>query len=649
MTFNRTSASHTPRPAFGQRPNIYSNAYRVLDDVSMAEARVNGDSNDTGRPRRTGLWFGVGLISISAMTFATAQSQSASPFARKKAKQAWETQAPAQNPIQAPPQSGDAFMSNSTSSTSFEPYANQPVQNQNSPYEAYGQPASPQTSGADIYGMQGTYTPPQQSAPQTGLATYSSSQIDNVNSGSGTYYPGRSSAGSKPAPQSANTQFGSQAQYAPQGQNAPQGNANAGSYGSYGGAPSQNRGYPQQQKRSWLDKFGLGNLATSVSGFLKGGAAATKRASDDASVDTGWNEDFVLDAALRGEVSAITQSGLEYGIGAEVRGQYDQYRRGFGGRVGDCPAGIAGCPTTTANGITRAVRGHTSRFYTDGPDEAEDFEVALEGAYVFLRTSYGDLTVGRDDGSAYLFSLGAPKLLSVGASNNSVDYTGLDSVKTVNDASGFSEKIAYVTPRLLGDQIGVGVQLGVSYALDATACGVDYCVKSPETDGTGTLSPDLKNVIEAGIALDRNFGNGFSVEATGTYARANERSGFAAFDNLQAYGLGLDLGYHDWKVGGSYLKSNNGLSDGDYTAYDVGLTWEPGPLGFTIGYGHAEDKNVNLTSNQGIFGMNYDFGKFRLGSGVQYVERKVPVNTGGTITRQNEKATSVFIEGGFTF
>jgi len=97
----------------------------------------------------------------------------------------------------------------------------------------------------------------------------------------------------------------------------------------------------------------------------------------------------------------------------------------------------------------------------------------VEGAYVFLRSAYGDVTLGRDDGAAYLFSLGAPTLMAVNASNSPMDYTGLDSVKTVNDASGFSEKITYTSPRLLGDQIGFGVQLGASYAFNARACGVD--------------------------------------------------------------------------------------------------------------------------------------------------------------------------------
>jgi len=127
----------------------------------------------------------------------------------------------------------------------------------------------------------------------------------------------------------------------------------------------------------------------------------------------------------------------------------------------------------------------------------------------------------------------------------------------------------------------------------------------------------------------------------------------AGFDDLSSFGLGLELGYGDWIVGASYLDSNNGLLDGDYTAYDIGLTWKPAAWGITAGYGHAEDENVNLVSDQGVLAFSYDFGNYRLGTGVQYIERTVPVNgtglTVGTITSERERAGAIFVEGSVKF
>ena len=105
-------------------------------------------------------------------------------------------------------------------------------------------------------------------------------------------------------------------------------------------------------------------------------------------------------------------------------------------------------------------------------------------------------------------------------------------------------------------------------------------------------------MFEVGLALDRTFANGLGVELTGTYAAGSEDSGLARLDDLDSYGAGLEFTYADWTLGGSFLQSNNGLQDGDYTAFDAGLTWKPGALGFTLGYGHAEDDNIGLSSDQ---------------------------------------------------
>jgi len=401
-------------------------------------------------------------------------------------------------------------------------------------------------------------------------------------------------------------------------------------YGAPGPAP----------KRGFFDRIGLSSISSLLRGAIRGGVAARE--------NNGWEEAFVGDADIELEISTVTQGGLEWGVHGQVRAQYDEGRKGFMRRLPDCPPTTAGCPTILVAGNTASVRGHTSQFYTFGADAAKDTQVALESAHLFLRSAYGDVTVGRDDGAAYLFSLGAPTLLNVGASNSPVDYTGLDAVKTLNDASGFAEKVTYTSPRLLGDQVGVGVQFGVSYAMDADGCGVDYCVNLNEIPNV--VAPDIQDIMEAGLALDRTFSPGVSVEATATYARGSEKSGIAGLDDLQAYGAGLEFQMHDFTLGGSYLNSNQGLMNGDYEAYDVGLTWQPSVLGFSVGYGHANDANVGLSSDQITGGVTYDINeRIRLGAGVQYSDRDTLQDVAGTAQTVNDKATAIFIEAGITF
>ncbi len=598
----------------------------------------------------------LAILAVAGMGLASAQSSS--PFSSKKKQQAWEQPVRAASPVapvnwQAQPQTPSATQILPAPTTKMRSYSSS-----NPPRNMPARSAAPSYS-APNYTAQSSSTPPAVSpytynptpaptgstvpdfgspAPLAGGAQPSNSpyarrapRVQNWETPAQGQIPGQPQAqpnyGTPPQPQA----------YQPSGQNGYQQPYPASAPPTYGQGPTS---YPApQQPQSWKDRLGLGSIATAIRGKFNLGSAISYREQPPNQIgpDDGWSEDFIGDAELEADVSAITQGGLEYGINLGVRAQYDRYSRGFGGRLPDCPPTVAGCS---------GLRGHTSQFYTTGDDTAKDLQFAVESAHVFLRSAYGDVTVGRDDGSAYLFSLGAPTLLAVGASNSPVDYTGYDSVKTVNDASGFAEKITYTTPRLLGDQIGVGVQLGASYTLKADACGVDYCV---DRDVAGVIRPDIEDVIEAGLALDRRFDNGMSIEATATYARGSETSGFAGLDDLESYGAGLEFGYGDWTLGGSWLQSNNGLLDGDYTAYDAGVTWKPGALGFTLGYGHATDDNIGLKSDQAVFGVTYDFDKFTLGTGVQYVDRTTNGSIDGVLTPLDQTATSLFVQGGFKF
>ena len=604
------------------------------------------------------------VVAMGMMTIASAQS----PFANKKKTQAWETP---QTPQPAAPSSLRRLTPPPTVSAQGAPIS--PTTQPNWAAQTLPSSGDYPTSAHKprVYGGEtitaSPSTPTVATQSQLAGSAYKPSNPAHSAPGAYNYQPPQQTYGTQ-QPYNTPQNYSGQGQYQPpstpsynqsgyQGQSQPSQQSQPTYAGqnyppqTYSGQPYPSQTYgssvPPQgplRPKSWKEKLGLSNLVTSFKGFIKGGAAAVNR---DDGTNSSWNEEFVGDAKAAFEVSAVTDTGYEYGVNLEGRAQYDPFRRGFGGRVPDCPPTVSGCSSFDLNGTPTGLRGHTSRFYATGVDDNKDAQYALESAHIFLRSSYGDITVGRDDGAAYLFSLGAPSLLAVAASNSSVDYTGLDSVKTVNDASGFSEKITYTSPRLLGDTVGVGIQFGASYALNARACGVDYCVKSD--DVVGTLSPELEDIIELGVSLDRTLANGIKLEATASYATGSEQSQLAAFDDLQAYNFGAEMSWADITLGGSFLKSNNGLMAGDYTAWDIGTTWKPSALGFTLGYGQAKDDNIKLSSDQIVAGLTYDFNKFTVGAGAQYIERETLGVLGSVATPQKEKATALFIEGGFTF
>jgi len=427
--------------------------------------------------------------------------------------------------------------------------------------------------------------------------------------------------------------------------------------GQYSGQSASNSGpysAPQQrpqmrQKRSIWQRLGFGNVEMKSDGHVKMGVAGVSR--DE------WTSELVADGMVRTEVSAITQGGIEYGVKLKLRGQRDRYRRGFGGSTmvfgsQGCQPGIAGCATVTLAGTPRAARGYTSQLYTFGANEQKEQAIALEAANIFVRTPYGDFTAGRDDGAAALFSSQAPSLMPLArASNTTTDYFGLDMTKTLNDASGFAEKVTYTSPRLLGDMIGVGVQFGASYAPSTEVCGVDYCVRGNDRDNPNApLSPQLEDALELGLALSRNFDNGLGLEATVNYATATDTSELTEFDDLQSWGAGLTATYGDFQFGTSYLSSNNGWAgDGDYRAADVGLTWKPAQWGITTGLGWAEDDLTGVTGRSALLGLSYEFDRYTIGTGVQYTDRDVPLSTGTVVTQETQDAAGVFVEGAVKF
>jgi len=321
------------------------------------------------------------LAAMAVVSVAAVAQTTGSPFAKKTKKQAWETdavrpgpqgsgyEAPTyqppnyQAPSYQPPTS--ALRSSSVPKYIPPPNYNPPPQNSPEPAAANAPSAPPSVSySAPSYqnstaAPASNYAPPSASYPsQTGQSPFASQPSAPQEDKGGFSVPAVSPRGNArgqrpPAYQQANNQ--------------PQ--AYGGPYGAPTGPRAQTaQNYPQKGygPQSWKDRLGLGNLLTSFKAVLKVGAAAVQR--KNTAEDAGWNAGFIADGKVSGEVSAITQGGMEYGIGGEIRGQYDKYRRGFGGRVGDCGtdslAAIAGCNSLTVEGLTQPLRGHSSQFYS---------------------------------------------------------------------------------------------------------------------------------------------------------------------------------------------------------------------------------------------------------------------------------------------
>lgn len=306
-------------------------------------------------------------------------------------------------------------------------------------------------------------------------------------------------------------------------------------------------------------------------------------------------EDSPLESqAVLGEISitGTSQKVLENGVRLRARGalrlQADHPSRpgGTGGFGAD-----PGSPIGAFSGLSSAV-----------PIETSDIRTRLETAYVQVDGGYGEFRIGKDQGVGARFYEGARSALShTRLDSTLLDPTGLSTVRTRHDLTGPSLKMSYATPRLLG------VRGGISYTPDADADGLD---RRPAA-GTGGLSPETENAIE--LALNgtrrlRESGWRFDVGMAWSTAQVSSIVLAAPYQKIETWSAGTRIEKDDWTFGASWLGSDNGLAQSDYSAWSAGLNREAFNTEFSIEYGEAQDDGVQLDSHSLRVGAARDFG-----------------------------------------
>lgn len=286
--------------------------------------------------------------------------------------------------------------------------------------------------------------------------------------------------------------------------------------------------------------------------------------------------------------------------------------------------------TTLANGISVAMRIELEA-YTSGDMIDESF-VAIEGAF-------GRIELGSTDHAAMKTKIGAPDLANRGPGftnqatmlgntiQNTVKSSGADGPfgsSWLRFGDNDSERISYYTPRF------EGFQLGLSY--------------TPEVreDAGGRVkyeSNAYKNAFSAGLNFTRSFG-AFDTAAYAGYVTMDspDFASGATKKDPKAYGVGAQIAYAGFRLGGSYSKFKDGYvlngvsgtadvtttgSSGqtdnvnDGRAWDLGLTYTFGPA--EVGATYFQGKNKGSTTIIGddkskIFSVS---GRYTLGPGVQ--------------------------------
>lgn len=292
---------------------------------------------------------------------------------------------------------------------------------------------------------------------------------------------------------------------------------------------------------------------------------------EDASVDA---EAVLGELSITGQSEKVLENGLRIRARGALRLQRDHPTRpgGIGG-FGDIPA---------------AATGAFSGFSAAPPLSSSDLRARLEMAYLQIDGGYGELRLGKDAGVASRFHEGAKSVLSHGRLDSTLlDPTGLSAVRTRNDLTGPSAKISYASPRL------VGVRAGLSFTPEADADGLD---RRPAASVQG-LAPDTQNAIELALNANRRFrDSGLRIDVGLGWSSADVSAGIQTpqYSRVESWSAGTRIEQDDWTFGASWLSSDNGLPNSDYSAWSTGLHKEAYNTDFSAEYGESSDDNVDL-------------------------------------------------------
>ncbi len=268
-------------------------------------------------------------------------------------------------------------------------------------------------------------------------------------------------------------------------------------------------------------------------------AAAAERA--------GQPRHVFFDAGARIEAERFLENGWRIGFESGYRGRRDDGRRGVGlsGQAGGAFSGRA--------------------FDPDDPSGARG---DLETAALFLRTGWGELRAGRDEGAAAREA--AQPLLPLRLHRLDLlrlDPSGRNLVRTRNTLTGRAAKLTVSSRRFFG------VRASASWTPEPDDCGLDACPPR---------SLDLENGVELGASFDHVFrGSGLAVLASVEAASAQRGPDAAVTPGLEgedpwALSGRFAVSRGGWSAGVSALETNDGFASGGYAAIAGFLAYERG-------------------------------------------------------------------------
>jgi len=362
-------------------------------------------------------------------------------------------------------------------------------------------------------------------------------------------------------------------------------------------------------------------------------AGSVARSGEDAD-----NPLFDVDFSLTME--GFTDAGRRAGLVLGGRVERDSGRRARGGLAGDCPPGTGDCGS---------LEGPVSEFRSAGSADGTRTRTALEEAYLYYDTGWGELRLGYGPGAAQLDAVGGPAAFRLSrADGGRVNTDGLAGPGTANLASGWSPKIVFRSVAL-GQETSVGtLRASASFTPQVRDCGVDVCHR--EYGPAGLVGPVFDNMAEFGLRYAVRRGeHGFELSLGA--ASGEEASGRPGFDRIVTWDAGLSWRHGAWSAGLRGLVSDNGLAgERGHQAWAASAGYESGPWLYTVEYAGFSDDAVHVDGTTWqIAGSRLVGERWLAGGGLRVSERSEPFLLPSGRVQQRREAMTAFLELGWQF
>jgi hypothetical protein len=239
--------------------------------------------------------------------------------------------------------------------------------------------------------------------------------------------------------------------------------------------------------------------------------------------------------------------------------------------------------------------------------------------------SFGRLDIGSENSAGYKLMVGAPEVTSMFINSNStfnllpLSGSGTGPLPTQGlfvGALGSSytevaynndiDRITYYTPNFNG------LVVGVSYARNA---GVGFNFGNSVGGANNNNAGTVEDIFDIGANYSQSFGS-TDVNIGARWGTAS--STVVGVSDPETWGIGAQLGFGGFTIGGSYTENDQGALGGvnDQEGWSFGATYDaPGPWTFeAVTYQGEGTLNSNVTVVAGSGGNDTSYDAYKIGA-----------------------------------